>query len=128
LIIDCHSFSSVPLPHEPDQTPHRPDFCIGADAFHTPSPIRDAIVEAATLAGYSVSLDAPFAGALVPLSSYPKDGRVWSVMIEVNRSLYMDENSGQKGPAFDRIRATFGALVLAAARAASEYALIGKPV
>lgn len=44
LIVDCHSFSSVPLPHEPDQTTPRPDFCIGTDPFHTPAAIRDAIL------------------------------------------------------------------------------------
>jgi hypothetical protein len=36
LIIDVHSFSSVPLPHEPDQTPRRPEVCIGFDRFHSP--------------------------------------------------------------------------------------------
>src|SRR5262245_51535457 len=29
VIIDCHSFSSRLLPHEPDQDPDRPDICIG---------------------------------------------------------------------------------------------------
>jgi hypothetical protein len=36
-----------------------------------------------------VLVDAPFAGALVPLVSFRKDRRVLSVMIEVNRRLYM---------------------------------------
>jgi N-formylglutamate amidohydrolase len=48
------------------------------------------------LESYSVAVDAPFAGALVPLASYRKDRRIWSVMIEVNRRLYMDEHSGLK--------------------------------
>ena len=34
LIIDCHSFSNLPLPHEESQL--RPDICIGSDDFHTP--------------------------------------------------------------------------------------------
>jgi N-formylglutamate deformylase len=34
LILDCHSFPSVPLPYERDQDPNRPDICIGADSFH----------------------------------------------------------------------------------------------
>ena len=53
--------------------------------------IRDTMVTAVKEAGYSVAVDAPFAGALVPLSYYRKDDRVLSVMIEVNRRLYMDE-------------------------------------
>lgn len=28
FILDCHSFSPVPLPYEPDQNPDRPDICI----------------------------------------------------------------------------------------------------
>jgi N-formylglutamate deformylase len=94
LIVDCHSFPSVALPYELDQTSERADICIGTDAFHTPSLVRDAIVEAAKREGYSVAVDAPFSGALVPLSAYQKDRRVLSVMIEVNRRLYMDEHSG----------------------------------
>jgi N-formylglutamate deformylase len=85
LIVDCHSFASVALPHELDQTSHRADICIGTDSFHTPSVIRDAIVAAAEGEGYSVAVDAPFAGALVPLSAYRKDHHIVSVMIEVNR-------------------------------------------
>ena len=36
LIIDGHSFPSSPLPCDLDQSPVRPDICIGTDAFHTP--------------------------------------------------------------------------------------------
>jgi N-formylglutamate deformylase len=96
LIVDCHSFASVALPYELDQTSERADICVGTDSFHTPSTVRDAIVKAAQKEGYSVAVDAPFAGALVPLSAYRKDRRVLSVMIEVNRRLYMDELTGQK--------------------------------
>ena len=92
--MDCHSFASVALPYELDQTLDRADICIGTDAFHTPSLVRDAILAAAKAEGYSVAIDAPFGGALVPLSAYQTDRRVLSVMIEINRRLYMDEHSG----------------------------------
>jgi N-formylglutamate deformylase len=55
IIIDCHSFSSRPLPHEPDRDPYRPDICIGTDNFHTPTELRDALVTAASSAGLSVA-------------------------------------------------------------------------
>jgi N-formylglutamate amidohydrolase len=115
LIIDCHSFPSVALPYELDQRNARADFCIGTDAFHTPAVIRDAIVGAVKEMGYSVAVDAPFAGALVPLAIYQKDHRVWSVMIEVNRRLYMDESSGRKDSAFAQVSAAVGRLTAAAA-------------
>src|SRR6516165_8591573 len=111
MIIDCHSFPSVALPYELDQREERADFCIGTDAFHTPAVIRDTMVTAVKEAGYSVAVDAPFAGALVPLSCYRKDDRVLSVMIEVNRRLYMDEQSGRKTREFDEVHAAVGRLI-----------------
>jgi N-formylglutamate deformylase len=119
LIIDCHSFSSFPLLHEPDQAADRPDFCVGTDSFHTPAAVRDAIVGAIKNEGYSVTVDAPFAGALVPLSSYHKDRRILSVMIEANRRLYMDERSGVKQD-FGKVSAAIGRLIRIAAKAAVQ--------
>jgi N-formylglutamate amidohydrolase len=122
LIVDCHSFPSVALPYELDQTSLRPDICIGTDPFHTPLAVRDAIVALAEADGYSVAVDAPFSGALVPLSSYRKDQRILSVMIEVNRRLYMEEKSGKKKHNLAKVCATLGRLVMAAAEAAVNEA------
>ena len=33
LVVDCHSFPSVALPYELDQTGQRADFCVGTDSF-----------------------------------------------------------------------------------------------
>jgi hypothetical protein len=52
--------------------------------------VRDATVAAAENAGYSVTIDTPFAGALVPLASYRKDHRILSLMIEVRPQLPRD--------------------------------------
>jgi N-formylglutamate amidohydrolase len=128
LIVDCHSFPSVALPYERDQASSRADICIGTDSFHTPRAVRDAIVAAAEADGYSVAVDAPFSGALVPLSSYRKDHRILSVMIEVNRRLYMEEDSGKKKHGLGKVCATLGRLVMAAAEAAVEEAsALAKP-
>lgn len=118
LIVDCHSFPSVALPYELDQTSPRADICIGTDHFHTPSGVRDAIAEAAQPEGYSIAVDAPFSGTLVPLASYRKDRRIMSVMVEVNRRLYMDERSGLKRHDFEKVRAAVGRIILIAEAAA----------
>jgi len=76
LIIDCHSFPSVALPYELDQTAYRADICIGTDSFHTPLLVRDAIIASIKEENYSVAIDAPFAGALVPVAFYRKDRRI----------------------------------------------------
>lgn len=38
-------------------------------------------------------------------SRYCKDRRVGSIMVEVNRSLYMDERNGERLPDFDEVAA-----------------------
>lgn len=104
LLVDAHSFSSTPLPHEPDQQPDRPDICIGTDALHTPDWLRNRAVELARDAGWSVEVNRPFSGAVVPLPLYGSDLRIAAVMIEVNRALYMDERSGAQSPQFASVR------------------------
>lgn len=106
LVIDCHSFPGTPLPYEPDKDV-RPDICIGTDTFHTPRALCDAAVSAFETAGLKVELDRPFAGALVPSNCYQRDSKVTAVMIEVNRRLYMDEETGSRGPRFLDIKALF---------------------
>ncbi len=100
VVIDCHSFPMHPLPFEDARAP-RPDICIGTDAFHTPPVLRAACVAAFEAEGWSVELDRPFSGALVPLSRYQRDRRVAAVMVEVQRALYMDETSLAPLPDFD---------------------------
>lgn len=60
FILDCRSFSSVPLPYEPDQNPDRPDICIGIDPFHTPQRLLDLTTEFFRGRGYSVRINSPY--------------------------------------------------------------------
>ena len=46
--------------------------------------------------GWSVRENSPFAGSIVPLPHYGKERRVASVMVEINRSLIMDEATGAR--------------------------------
>ena len=95
LIVDCHSFHPQPLPYECNQDNNRPDICIGTDAYHTPESLINKLVSAYEAFGYRVAINAPFSGSLTPLRYYQKNPNVHSVMIEINRKLYIDEN-GQK--------------------------------
>jgi N-formylglutamate amidohydrolase len=93
LVLDCHSFPDQPLPYE-DAAPgaFRPEICIGTDPFHTDERLRDAFVQACEQQGWSVCVDDPFAGAIVPASTYRRDRRVAAVMVELNRRLYLLED------------------------------------
>ena len=103
LLIDGHSFASVPLPSEPDQDPDRPDVCLGTDPFHTPPALAAALRAALEAEGFRVAVDRPFGGALVPLRWYRTDPRVASLMLEVRRGIYVDEGTGAPLPAFDDV-------------------------
>lgn len=106
LVIDCHSFPSDALPYETSESSQaRPDICIGTDTFHTNHLITDAFVHAFRDKGWSVEINSPFAGALVPASRYQQDSRVKAVMIEVNRKLYLDELNGTSNSNFNRVAA-----------------------
>ncbi len=112
-LLDCHSFATLPLPSEPDQSPDRPDICIGTDSFHTPPALAAALERALLVEGLSVRRDMPFSGCLVPLAYYRRDQRVSSVMIEVRRGLYCDESTGQRRAAFAELRAALERAVAA---------------
>ena len=113
LIVDVHSFSSAPLPHEPDQDPSRPKLCIGFDAFHSPFSNNEQPLQIARRAGFTsaVTLNRPFAGSIVPAKHWQKNGEVRSVMIEVRRDLYMDEGSGEQRTDFTKVAARVSRLV-----------------
>ncbi len=100
LVIDAHSFPSHPLPYELDQDRNRPDVCIGTDSFHTPRAYASAFREVFEALGFSVAFNRPFAGAIVPAKHYRADPRVKSVMVEINRRLYLDESTGAESHNF----------------------------
>jgi N-formylglutamate deformylase len=103
LIIDSHSFSSLPLEYETDQNPDRPDICIGVDSYHTPKHLSEMVVASFEQAGFLVKENTPFAGTIVPMAYYHVNENVYSIMIEVNRSSYMDESTGKRNGQFTRI-------------------------
>lgn len=111
LIIDAHSFSSVPLPYELHAQNFRPDICIGTDDFHTPDKITNYFYNAFSDLGYKVCINNPFCGTIVPLKFYKKNKNVNSVMLEINRSLYMDEATGKKNNNFARIKGNIEQIV-----------------
>lgn len=104
-VLDCHSFATLPLASEPDQSPDRPDICIGTDPFHTPAALAARLEHSFRAEGFRVRRDAPFSGCLIPLAYHRRDERVSGVMIEVRRGLYCDEGTGERLPAFAAVRA-----------------------
>jgi N-formylglutamate deformylase len=103
LIIDGHSFPEMPLSFESDKAVGRPDICIGTCDFHTPEKLIQVMEKYINGKGMTVKRNTPFAGTMVPMKYYQGDKHVTSVMIEVNRKLYMDEATGMKLPSFETV-------------------------
>jgi N-formylglutamate amidohydrolase len=94
-IIDAHSFSEQPLQSEFIQDANRPDICLGIDEFHTPNALLEQFKAQFENSGYSVGINTPYSGTLVPLNLYQKEQRLKSIMIEVNKTCYMQNGKVQ---------------------------------
>ena len=94
VILDAHSYPTGPLPTQLASGP-TPEIGVGTQPGHTPPDLRDL----------AVGVDVPFSGAMVPNACFGRDPRLWSVMIEVRRDLYMDEATGERHAGFARTQA-----------------------
>jgi N-formylglutamate amidohydrolase len=111
VILDCHSFPSIPLPFEFDQDPDRPDICIGTDPAHTPRFLIEAAKQAVSDEGLTCRINKPSDGSLVPSHYWQHDKRVLSIMIEINRSLFVDEATGERSNQYEGCKAKLGKII-----------------
>lgn len=106
LIVDCHSFPSHPLIRDLSQEENRPDFNIGTDSFHTPQYLIDISKDFFNKKGYTLGVDWPYSGSIVPLNHYQKSKNVSSIMLEINRALYLNEPGNQKSRNYIKVKET----------------------
>ncbi|MBF0263644.1 MAG: N-formylglutamate amidohydrolase [Gammaproteobacteria bacterium] len=97
-IIDCHSFSNERYWFH-DQNMELPDICIGYDEDHVDIKLVEYIKE--IFDGYHIEINKPYSGSLVPSNYYNKNKNVKSVMIEINKKLYLKSNNIDKNNDFD---------------------------
>ena len=113
LIIDCHSFPSVALPFEHATGTERPDICLGTDPFHTSGGLVQAAMDAFASEGLRIAVNHPFSGTFVPEKHYRKNPRVQSLMIEVNRGIYMHERTGTHLACFSEVQGQVARVITA---------------
>jgi N-formylglutamate amidohydrolase len=82
----------------------RPDFNIGTDGFHTSSILIDLSIDFFAQAGYSLGVDWPYRGTLVPMEHYQKNSNVQSIMLEINRNLYLEEPTNNKSSRYHEVK------------------------
>ncbi|MFF2551784.1 N-formylglutamate amidohydrolase [Nocardia sp. NPDC058058] len=110
VIIDVHSYPTVPLPYELHGDGDRPPICLGTDDFHTPSWLTARAAEVFAEFG-GVGVNSPFAGTYVPLDRYGTDARVIALMLEIRRDTYMSEPGGPPGAGLEPLAIALAALI-----------------
>ncbi len=99
VIIDCHSMPSVVRGIDPA---NRPDFVLG-DRYGTSC--SNDLVETATKIlrslGYTVARNKPYAGGFITEHYGRPSKGLHALQVEINRSLYMHEDTFEKSAAFD---------------------------
>jgi N-formylglutamate deformylase len=108
LIIDCHSFPDAAFKRDLDQSPNRPDISIGTDDFHTSKKLLITTEKFFIEKGLTVGINKPYSGTIVPSRFHGKSRHVESIMIEVNRKLYLHEATNLKSDNFNFIQAVIG--------------------
>jgi N-formylglutamate deformylase len=103
LIIDCHSFSDKPFRRDLIKNQPRPDFNIGTDNFHTPPDLTILAKEYFESKGCTIGINTPYSGTIVPLTFYRKNKNVHSIMLEVDRRLYLKEGTNEKSENFGNL-------------------------
>jgi len=97
LMIDCHSFPNKAFNRSTAvDDGFRPDICIGTHDMHTPPGLAELAVEVFASRGLTVGVNDPYEGALIPSYYEMSQPRVSTIMLEVNRKLYMNENTHEK--------------------------------
>lgn len=102
IILDCHTYPAKPRQYDLDKIGERPDICLGTDKFHTPASLINSLKKAFLDKNFSVKENTPFKGTMVP-DRYFKNPNVFSLMIEVNRKVYMNERTHAKKRNFKKI-------------------------
>lgn len=115
VIIDVHSYPTLPSRYELHPDGQRPALCIGTDPHHTPPWLIEAAY-AAFSPLENINTDTPFSGTYVPLGRYSTDRRVYSVMIELRRDQYLTDKGELVDIAAENLGAMLGRLVDAADR------------
>jgi N-formylglutamate deformylase len=88
LLLDCHSFPAEAFGNRAPYEVPPPDICLGIHRANTPQWLIDSCQRRFLSRGYSVSVDFPYAGCLVP-DRFGGNKQVPAIMLEINRSLYL---------------------------------------
>jgi N-formylglutamate amidohydrolase len=104
VILDAHSFPTGQLPTQVGFSAPL-EIGVGTQPGHTSPELQELAEDFFRAHGFTVGVDIPFSGAIVPNRFFGTEPRVQSLMIEVRRNLYMEESTGERHNGFSRIQA-----------------------
>lgn len=102
LLIDCHSMPSKICNIMNENQPV--EFCI-SNLFDEscPAEISEFLAQQLSSKKYRVEFNRPYAGAFITFNYCQPRKNIYTLQIEINRSLYMDENSYKKNNNFQSV-------------------------
>jgi N-formylglutamate amidohydrolase len=123
LLVDCHSMPSVGGPMDSDPGSKRVDMVLGdRHGSSCAGSVTDAAERTLHKLGYQVTRNMPYAGGYTTRHyGVPKDGR-HALQIEINRGLYMNEDTVSRGSGFAELGAKMGRLIEGILDAARQLA------
>ena len=101
FIVDCHSFSDEHFDWTSPDLYTLPDICIGVDETQTPMALVNDLTTYFKQFFSDIRVNEPYSGTIIP-SWFVNNNNVCSIMIEVNKNLYMDGD--YKNNSFEKIQ------------------------
>ena len=119
LLLDCHSMPSKICSIMNDGV--KIDVCLG-DLFlqSCPKELSDCFENLLAQKGYEVLKNVPYSGAYTTFHYCEPRRKIYTLQLEVNRALYMNEKSLEKLDSYDKIKSDLTASILEFAKVLAE--------
>lgn len=104
--LSCHCMSAIGAPTHPDSGQERADFCVGnINGVTSSEEFINFVADTIRARGYSCTINHPYTGGeLNRRFGAPQEG-IESIMVEINKKLFMDTKTFRKTADFDRVKA-----------------------
>ena len=112
ILVDCHSMPSVGGPMDRDPGLARVDFVMGDCHGTACAPaVMETAVRALECENYNVTRNTPYSGGFVTRHYGRPAERVHALQIEINRTLYMNEDEIRRGDDLPLLKRRIGTLI-----------------
>jgi len=121
--LSCHCMSAVGAPTHADAGKPRADFCLGnLEGATSSQKFIEYVAGEIVKLGYSVTINDPYVGnELNRRHGAPAKG-IESIMVEINKKLFMDTKTFRRTDGFDKLKADLDRLLQTLAGAAAKSA------